>query len=279
MPTLSVYSQDGSKQGEIEVSEVVFAAPINENILHEVVVAHLANKRQGTQSALTRAEVRGGGIKPFRQKGTGRARQGSSRSPQYEGGGVVFAPKPRDYSKKVNKKVRRAAIRSALSAKVADDNLIVIDEFTIEEPKTKRMVDILNALKAPGSTLIVMNGPEESEAVKALQQEVAQLKRAKKSERGQLTKKQAELKKLRDTASAEQEKPYMNVVRSASNLPGVKTALATELSVYDILNHDKFIVTKDAVDTIELLFGAAKDDVIEIVVAETEPENSEEAAE
>lgn len=206
MPTVTVYTTDGAQAGDMELSDVVFAAQINENLLHDAVVAHLANCRQGTQSALTRAEVRGGGIKPFRQKGTGRARQGSSRSPQYEGGGVVFAPKPRDYSKKLNKKVRRAALRSALSSKLADENVVVVEQFDLEAPKTKEMVRILENLAA-GNALIVTDAPD------------------------------------------------VNVVRSASNLPGVKTAVATALSVYDILSHDKFVVTKDAVRKIEEVFG------------------------
>lgn len=218
MPKVKIYNTDGQSAGEVELNEAVFAAPVNENVVHEVVVAHLANKRQGTQSALTRAEVRGGGIKPFRQKGTGRARQGSSRSPQYEGGGVVFAPKPRDYSKKINKKVKKAALRSTLSSKAADENIIVIDSLTMSEPKTKKMVEVLSAVKAPNA-LIITDGSD------------------------------------------------YNVARSASNIPNVtvtsvrretvtgkngeEKVVFTLPSVYDILRHEKLVLTQDAVKVLE----------------------------
>ncbi len=154
MPSVAVYKTDGAKAGEIELNEAVFGAKINESIMHDAVVAHLANKRQGTQSTLTRAEVRGGGIKPFRQKGTGRARQGSSRSPQYEGGGVVFAPKPRDYSLKLNKKVKRLALYSALSSKVASEDIIVIEDLKLSAAKTKEMVKVLANLKAKKALIV-----------------------------------------------------------------------------------------------------------------------------
>jgi large subunit ribosomal protein L4 len=151
----------GKKVGEYELSENTFGQPVNQYVLHEFVRAHLANCRQGTQSALTRAEVSGGGIKPWRQKGTGRARQGSTRSPQWRHGGVVFAPKPRDYSIRVNKKVKRIAMKSALSGKVADGELILFNELGIKEAKTKEMVKVLAAVKA-GKALIVL---PESDAV------------------------------------------------------------------------------------------------------------------
>ncbi len=206
MPNVSVYKTDGKKAGEITLSDKVFGATINENIMHDAVVAHLANKRQGTQSTLTRAEVRGGGIKPFRQKGTGRARQGSSRSPQYEAGGVVFAPKPRSYTTKLNKKVRQLALFSAMSSKVADEDIIVLEDLKLSEAKTKEMIKVLQNLKAE-KALIVTGEKDES------------------------------------------------VVRAASNLQGVKTAIATALCVYDILKYDKFIVTKDAVAKIEEVYA------------------------
>jgi len=145
----------GKQVGEYELSENTFGQPVNKYVLHEVVRAHLANCRQGTQSALTRAEVRGGGIKPWRQKGTGRARQGSTRSPQWRHGGVVFAPKPRDYSIRVNKKVKRVAMKSALSGKVADGEVILFNELNIPAAKTKEMVKVLAAVKA-NKALIVL---------------------------------------------------------------------------------------------------------------------------
>jgi len=148
----------GKQVGEYELSENTFGQPVNQYVLHEVVKAHLANCRQGTQSALTRAEVRGGGIKPWRQKGTGRARQGSTRSPQWRHGGVVFAPKPRDYSIRVNKKVKRIAMKSALSGKVADGELILFNELGIKEAKTKEMVKVFAAVKVE-KALIVLPEP------------------------------------------------------------------------------------------------------------------------
>ena len=175
--------------------------------MHEVIKNYLANQRQGTQSAKTRGEVRGGGRKPFRQKGTGRHRQGSSTDPSQVGGGVVFAPKPRSYRYSLPKKLRRLAMLSALSSKVAEKEIIVIDEIKFEEPKTKEMVKMLEAVKAEKKALIV-------------------------------------------TA----EKDY-NVVKSAANIPGVRTALVTTMNVYDIINHTNFIVTKEAVEKIEEVYS------------------------
>lgn len=206
MPKVALYTTDGKTAGDITLSDVVFGGKINESIMHDAVVAHLANKRQGTQSALTRAEVRGGGIKPFRQKGTGRARQGSSRRPGNEAGGVVFAPKPRSYDKKLNKKVRKLAIISAISSKVADENIIVLKDFDMSAPKTKEMVKILDNLKAQRALIVT------------------------------------DVKKD-------------DVIRSAANLQGVKTTLATTLSVYDILRYDKFIITQDAAKAIEEVYA------------------------
>ena len=155
MPKVAMVDITGKQVGEYELSENTFGQPVNKYVLHEVVRAHLANCRQGTQSALTRAEVRGGGIKPWRQKGTGRARQGSTRSPQWRHGGVVFAPKPRDYSIRVNKKVKRVAMKSALSGKVADGEVILFNELNIPAAKTKEMVKVLAAVKA-NKALIVL---------------------------------------------------------------------------------------------------------------------------
>ena len=203
MPNVPVYKTDGTQSGEIALRDEVFGAEINEIVMHEVVVAHLAKLRQGTQSALTRAEVSGGGIKPFRQKGTGRARQGSIRAPQMTKGGIVFAPKPRDYTIKVNKKARKLAMISALSMKVAENDIIVLEDFTLSEAKTKEMIKVLENLKVDAKALIVMD---------------------KKNE---------------------------NVVRAAGNLQKIKTTLSSTLNVYDIVNYDKFIITKNAAKAIE----------------------------
>lgn len=162
MPNVALYDITGKVIGDIELSENVFGQPVNEPVLHQVVVAHLANCRQGTQSAKTRSEVSGGGKKPYRQKGTGRARQGSTRAPQWTHGGVVFAPKPRDYSQKVNAKVRRIALKSALSSKVADSELIVFDALNIEAPKTKEMVKALKAVNVDKALIVL---PEKNETV------------------------------------------------------------------------------------------------------------------
>ena len=162
MPKVAVYDITGKAVGEIELSDNIFGQEVNANVLHEVVKAYLANQRQGTQSALTRAEVSGGGIKPWRQKGTGRARQGSTRSPQWRHGGVVFAPKPRDYTIRVNKKVKRLAMKSALSSKVLDTDLIVFDELNLAAAKTKEMVKTLEAVKADKALIVL---PESNETV------------------------------------------------------------------------------------------------------------------
>lgn len=207
MPTVGVFNKEGKKVSDMELNEVVFGAEINEYALHQVVVALLANKRQGTQSTKTRSEVRGGGIKPWRQKGTGRARQGSIRAPQWKGGGVVFAPKPRDYSYSIPKKVKRLALKSALSSKVQDNEIIVVDSLNLEQPKTKEMVKVLANLKAGKKSLILI--PERDE----------------------------------------------NVVRAAANIEGVKTAYVNTINVYDILNCDSFIITKEAVNKVEEVYA------------------------
>ena len=162
MPKTTVYDMTGKSVGEMELSDEIFGQEVNANVLHEVVRAYLANQRQGTQSALTRSEVSGGGIKPWRQKGTGRARQGSTRSPQWRHGGVVFAPKPRDYTIRVNRKVKRVAMKSALSGKVQDSELIVLKDLDLKEAKTKEMVKVLDAVKAEKALIVL---PESNENV------------------------------------------------------------------------------------------------------------------
>lgn len=156
MPKVNVYNMQGELVEEMELSEEIFGVEINEHVVYEVVKNQLANKRQGTQSAKTRAEVRGGGRKPWRQKGTGRARQGSIRSPQWKGGGVVFAPKPRDYSYSVPKKVKRLALKSVLTDKLQNNEMIVVDKLSFDAPKTKEMKKVLANLKADKKALIVM---------------------------------------------------------------------------------------------------------------------------
>ncbi|HZJ77352.1 MAG TPA: 50S ribosomal protein L4 [Clostridia bacterium] len=163
MPNVSVFDTKGKKVSEIELSEGVFGIEPNVSAMHLCVVNYLANQRQGTQSTLTRSEVRGGGRKPWRQKGTGRARQGSTRAPQWTHGGIAHGPKPRDYGFSINKKVRRLALKSALSSKVADEEIIVLDKIALESIKTKEVVNILNALEVGKKTLIVL--PEKDEIV------------------------------------------------------------------------------------------------------------------
>ena len=154
MASVSVYNKEGKEVEKIDLNDSVFAAPVNEHLVHRAVVLQLANKRQGTQKAKTRSEVSGGGRKPWRQKGTGHARQGSTRAPQWTGGGVVFAPKPRDYSVKMNKKEKQLAMKSALSAKLAEDKLVVVDKIELEEVKTSVFAKILANLKAPKSLVV-----------------------------------------------------------------------------------------------------------------------------
>jgi len=207
MPKVVMYNVSGQEVGEIELSETIFGVEVNEHVLYEVVKNQLANKRQGTQSAKTRAEVRGGGRKPWKQKGTGRARVGSIRSPLWIGGGTVFAPKPRDYSYTLPKKVRRLAMKSALTSKVNNNELIVLDELILDSPKTKEMVNILKNLNVDKKALIVIG--DNSEAV----------------------------------------------IKSAKNIPGVRTAYVNTINVYDILKYDKFIITKDAVEKVEEVYA------------------------
>ena len=165
MAKVALYNMEGTKTGDMEVSDAIFAAEVNKSVLHQVVVNYLANQRQGTQSTKTRTEVRGGGIKPWRQKGTGRARQGSIRAPQWTGGGIVFAPKPRDYSFKMNKKEKRIALLSALSSKVAESKIVVLDEFKLDEIKTKKFVEVMNNLKV--SKALVVLAEDDQNVIKS----------------------------------------------------------------------------------------------------------------
>ena len=161
MAKVSVYNIEGNKVGDMELNDAVFGVEVNEHLVHMAVVSQLANKRQGTQSAKTRSEVSGGGRKPWRQKGTGHARQGSTRAPQWTGGGIVFAPKPRDYSFKMNKKEKNLALKSVLTSKVAEDKLIVLDSISFDEIKSKKMVAVLNNLKAD-KALVVLNDNDKN---------------------------------------------------------------------------------------------------------------------
>lgn len=206
MAKVTMLNMAGNEAGTIELKDEIFGIEPNADAVHAVVVNYLANQRQGTQSAKTRAEVRGGGRKPFRQKGTGRHRQGSSTDPSQVGGGIVFAPKPRDYRYSVPKKLKRLALKSALSAKVADKEIIVLDELKLDAPKTKEMVKILSNVKAGKKALIVTAEKDE------------------------------------------------NIVKSAANIPGVRTALVGTMNVYEIVNHNSFIVTKEAVEKIQEVY-------------------------
>ncbi len=207
MPKATVYDMTGKQVGEIELSESIFGIEPNSPAMHAAVINHLANCRQGTQSTLTRTEVRGGGRKPWRQKGTGRARQGSIRAPQWTHGGVALGPKPRSYRYTINKKVRRLALKSALSAKVAGGELIVIDEIKMDEIKTKSFANFLGAVGANEGALVVTAEPKE------------------------------------------------NVIKSARNIPGVRTTIAPVLNVYDVLGGDKLIVDRAAVARIEEVYA------------------------
>lgn len=207
MAKVSVVDMTGKKVSDITLNDEIFGIEPNEAAVHAVVKNYLANQRQGTQSALTRAEVRGGGKKPFRQKGTGRHRQGSSTDPSQIGGGIVFAPKPRDYRYSLNKKLKRLAMKSVLSAKVADKELIVVKELKFDAPKTKEMVKVLENIKAQKKALIVMDEKDD------------------------------------------------NVVKSAHNIPGVRTALVTTMNVYEIVNHYSLVLTEAAAKRIEEVFA------------------------
>ncbi len=207
MPTTKIYNMAGETVGEIELSEAIFGVEPNEAVLHEAVKNYLANQRQGTQSALTRGEVSGGGRKPWRQKGTGRARAGSTRAPNWTHGGVAFAPKPRDYSYTINKKTKRIALKSALSLKARSSDIIVINDINMDAIKTKDFQKFLNAIDVSGKAMVVTEEKKD------------------------------------------------NVVKSARNIPGVKTTIATILSPYDIMNCDKFIVDQAALRRIEEVYA------------------------
>ena len=207
MPNVQVVDMQGKKVSSVDLADSIFGIEPNAAVMHMMVVSYLAAQRQGTQSALTRSEVSGGGRKPWRQKGTGRARQGSTRAPQWYHGGVVFAPKPRDYRFSVNKKVRRLAMKSAFSTKAAADEIIVIDSIALDEIKTAKVAAMLSAVGSESKALIVL--PEVNE----------------------------------------------NVIKSARNIAGVKTAQVNELNVYDILNADKLIIDKAALTKIEEVYA------------------------
>ena len=160
MANVTVYNMEGNEVGTMELNDAIFGAKVNEHLVHLAVVSQLANKRQGTQKAKTRSEVSGGGRKPWRQKGTGHARQGSTRAPQWTGGGVVFAPKPRDYSFKMNKKEKRAALKSALTSRVVENKFVVVDELKLDEIKTKKFVEVLKNLNVE-KALVVLNDMDE----------------------------------------------------------------------------------------------------------------------
>jgi len=162
MPKVDILNMSGAKVGEIDLNDEIFGIEVSEPAMHQVIVAQLANRRQGTQSAKTRSEVSGGGKKPWRQKGTGRARQGSTRSPQWRHGGIVFAPKPRSYRQLVNKKVRRLALKSAFSVKVAENNIIVLDKLEMEEIKTKKFAEMLSKLNVSEKALVVLAEPNDN---------------------------------------------------------------------------------------------------------------------
>ena len=206
MPTVSTYDMTGKQTGTMELNDEVFGVKPNGTVMHSAVVNYLANQRQGTQSTLTRSEVSGGGRKPWRQKGTGHARQGSIRAPQWTHGGIALGPKPRSYNYVLPKKMRRLAIKSAFSSKVLAGEMKVLDSLSLEEIKTKKMVAVFKALEADKKVLLVL--PEKDETV----------------------------------------------IRSARNIPGVKTALVNTLNVYDVLNADAFIVVKEAVAKIEEVY-------------------------
>ncbi len=207
MPKATLYNMSGSAIGEVNLSDSVFGAEVNKGVLHSAVVNYLANQRQGTQSTKTRTEVTGGGKKPFRQKGTGRARQGSTRAPQWIKGGVALGPKPRDYSYSLNKKVKKLALISALSEKASQNEIMVIDSLEMDAVKTKTIADMLKALGADEKALIVTKDKNE------------------------------------------------NIYLSSRNIEGVSATFVGMMNVYEILNHDKFIIAKDAVEKLEEVYA------------------------
>ena len=215
MSNVSVFNMEGSEIGKMDVSDTIFAVPINEHLVHMAVVQQLANKRQGTQSAKTRSEVRGGGRKPWRQKGTGHARQGSTRAPQWTGGGVVFAPKPRDYSFKMNKKEKEAALKSALTSRVNENKFYVLDELKLDEIKTKKMVAVLSALKVKKALLVLAGKDLNIEA---------------------------SAKNIPDVRTS-----FISIDEAGN--------VSSTLNVYDILKYDTVVITKAAVANIEEVYA------------------------
>ncbi len=207
MPSVKLYDMKANEVGNLELSDALFNAEYNESVIHQAVVARLANERQGTKSTLTRSEVRGGGAKPWRQKGTGRARQGSIRSPQWIKGGVVFAPKSRDFSKKMNAKAKAVALLSALSQKIRDDEVIFVDEIKVSAPKTKEMAAFLKAFKLEKSVLLVMDNSDEA------------------------------------------------VLRASANIKKISTIPAALINTYDVVKNAKLVISKQAVQQIEEVYG------------------------
>ena len=207
MPNVKLYDMKANEVGTLELSDALFGAEYNESVIHQAVVARLANERQGTKSTLTRSEVRGGGAKPWRQKGTGRARQGSIRSPQWVKGGVVFAPKSRDFSKKMNAKAKAVALLSALSQKIRDDEVIFVDEIKVSAPKTKEMAAFLKAFKLEKSVLLVMDNNDVS------------------------------------------------VLKASANISAISTIAAAQINTYDVVKNAKVVISKQAVQQIEEVYG------------------------
>jgi len=207
MPKLSLYNRDGEQIDEVEVQAGLFEAPIKQGSLHQTAVSQAARRRLGTASSKDRSEVRGGGSKPWAQKGTGRSRHGSTRSPIWVGGGATFGPQPRDFGTKVPRKMRRAALKSALTGKVKDGKLIVVDNFAIDAPQTKKIADLLDKLKVSGGALIVCEQPDN------------------------------------------------NIIKASRNLPKVRTILARQLNVLDILSYNYLVMSKAALEQVEEVFG------------------------
>ena len=207
MPSVKLYNMQAKEVGTLELPDALFNTEYNESVIHQAVVARLANERQGTKSTLTRSEVRGGGAKPWRQKGTGRARQGSIRSPQWVKGGVVFAPKSRDFSKKMNAKAKEVALLSALSQKIRDDEVIFVDEIKVNEAKTKEMATFLKAFNLEKSVLLVMDNSDES------------------------------------------------VLRASANIKALSTINAVQINTYDVVKNNKLVISKQAVQQIQEVYG------------------------
>ncbi len=204
MPKVSVLNKEGSQVGDLDLMEGVFAAQIKPGLMHDAVVAQLRGKRAGTASTKTRNEVKGGGRKPWRQKGTGRARHGSIRSPLWVGGGVTFGPKPKEYSNRLPKKAKKQALRSAFSAKLAEERFLVLEELQLEKPRTREVIELLQNLKLEGEKVLLLIADRDE-----------------------------------------------NIYKSARNIPGVKTLVASALNIFDLLNHEYIVATMDAVSLVE----------------------------